>query len=351
MKFDIDKYLLAVNSKGRQALMKINEIAIANVAIFIIDENKKLLGSITDGDIRRGLLQGKNIDDGVSEFMNMNSKFLIEDADNYLRVKEYKSMGVRFIPVVDLDKIIITLFDLEKIKSILPLDAIIMAGGRGERLKPLTDNVPKPMLKIGDKPIIIRNLERLISFGIKNFHVTVRYLGDKIISGIEETKNENCNYSYVKEDKPLGTIGAVKLVESIKNNSILLMNSDLLTNINFEEFYDFFIASNSDMVVATIPYHIDVPYAVMDINEKQEVQSFKEKPRYTYFSNAGIYLFKKDLLDLIPSNESFDATHFMEAVISKKLKLSSYPILDYWLDIGRIEDFHKAQEDVKHIMF
>jgi NDP-sugar pyrophosphorylase family protein len=129
------------------------------------------------------------------------------------------------------------------------------------------------------------------------------------------------------------------------------MNSDLLTNIDFDDFYRKFIESNSDMLVATIPYKIDIPYAVMDINENNEVLSFHEKPRYTYYSNAGIYLFKKELIDFIPPEQPFDATHFMEEVIAKKKKLSSYPILGYWLDIGRIDDFYKAQEDVKHIHF
>jgi NDP-sugar pyrophosphorylase family protein len=127
------------------------------------------------------------------------------------------------------------------------------------------------------------------------------------------------------------------------------MNSDLLTNIDFKDFYQKFIDSGSDMQVATIPYHVDVPYAVMNINEQEEVLSFSEKPRYTYYSNAGIYIFKKELIQLIPDNLAFDATHFMEAMIANHKKLSSYPILGYWLDIGRIEDFYKAQEDIKHI--
>ena len=129
------------------------------------------------------------------------------------------------------------------------------------------------------------------------------------------------------------------------------MNSDLLTNIDFGDFYKKFIDTGSDMLVATVPYHVDVPYAVMNINEEEEVISFSEKPRYTYYSNAGIYIFKKELVSLIPDNSAFDATHFMEVVIANKYKLNSYPLIEYWLDIGRIEDFYKAQEDVKHIKF
>ncbi len=162
---------------------------------------------------------------------------------------------------------------------------------------------------------------------------------------------ENATVNFVREDKPLGTIGSVKLIKNFSNNVILLMNSDLLTNIDFDDFYKKFIESEADMQVATVPYHIDIPYAIMDINDRSEVVSFSEKPRYTYYSNAGIYLFKKELVKLIPENCPFDATHFMEAVIADKKRLISYPILGYWLDIGRIDDFYKAQEDVKHIYF
>jgi NDP-sugar pyrophosphorylase family protein len=143
----------------------------------------------------------------------------------------------------------------------------------------------------------------------------------------------------------------VKLIKDTVNDTLLLMNSDLLTNIDFQDFYKRFVDSKADILVATIPYTIDVPYAVMNINDQDEVLSFQEKPRYTYYSNAGIYIFKKELIALIPDNERFDATHFMEAVIANKKRLISYPILGYWLDIGRMDDFYKAQEDVKHIRF
>jgi NDP-sugar pyrophosphorylase family protein len=252
---------------------------------------------------------------------------------------------------VDKHLTIITVLDLDKLRSVIPVDVVLMAGGKGERLKPFTDGIPKPMLKIGDKPIIIRNIERLMNYGVTDFHISVGHLAEKIISGINESGISNAKINFIEEPKPLGTIGSLKLIKKNINDTILLMNSDLLTNIDFHDFYKKFIDSKADIQVATIPYNIDIPYAVMEINDKDEVLSFKEKPRYTYYSNAGIYLFKKELIDLIPENISFDATHFMEAVIANNKRLISYPILGYWLDIGRIEDFYKAQEDVKHIHF
>lgn len=348
---DFNKYTFPQEGTAREALQLINKIAIPNMAIFIINEKKQLIGSLTDGDIRRGLLKELTIDSPLSSFMNPSSKCFVDGENNFEKVKKYKDAGMRFIPVINSDKQIIRVADLDKLRSIIPADAILMAGGKGERLKPLTDTVPKPMLKIGDKPIIIRNIERLANYGVSNFHISLRHMADDIEKGIKAQEFEGATINFVKEDKPLGTIGSVKLIKKFVNDTLLLMNADLLTNIDFQDFYKKFIESGSDMIVATVPYHIDVPYAIMDISDKNDVISFSEKPRYTYYSNAGIYLFKKELVNLIPDNDSFDATHFMEAVIANKKRLVSYPILGYWLDIGRVEDFYKAQEDVKHIHF
>lgn len=348
---DTHKFSFSDKNSARAALERINELAIPNMTLFILNADEQLSGSLTDGDIRRGLLKGQTIDSSVTTFMNANSKFFLEGEDSFGKIAGYKAAGIRFVPVLDKNKKIVRVTDLEQLRSILPVDVILMAGGKGERLKPYTDKTPKPMLKIGDKPILARNIERLANFGVSKFHVSVRHMADQIIEGMKEYPVQDTEVNFVKEDQPLGTIGSVKLVKDIKNGTILLMNSDLLTNIDFQDFYQRFVDSKADMQVATIPYHIDVPYAVMQINDTEEVVSFSEKPRYTYYSNAGIYLFKKELIDLIPAGKTFDATHFMEVLIAAKRKLVSYPILGYWLDIGRVEDFYKAQEDVKHIQF
>ncbi|HSH65653.1 MAG TPA: sugar phosphate nucleotidyltransferase [Bacteroidia bacterium] len=348
---DLNKYTFPEKGTAREAIQLINKIAITNMAIFIVDSEQRLVGSLTDGDIRRGLLNGLTINDPVTGFMNKNSKAFIHTQDNFEKINTYREAGIRFVPIVDAGLKIVDILDLNKLRSIIPVDVILMAGGKGERLKPLTDSIPKPMLEIGNKPIIIHNIERFVKYGITNFHISVGHMASHIINGIKASKIENVNFNFIEESKPLGTVGSVKLVTNTKNENILLMNADLLTNIDFNDFYECFRESKADFLVATIPYQVDIPYAVMDINDNDEVLSFKEKPRYTYYSNAGIYLFKKQLIDLIPENTSFDATHFMEAVIAKKKKLISYPILSYWLDIGRIDDFYKAQEDIKHIDF
>ncbi len=348
---DTQKFTISIESSAREAIERINQLAIPNVSIFIIDMNGKLEGSITDGDIRRGLLKGKSIDDSIDLFMNVNSKYFVEGEDNYTNVNRFKNAGIRLIPVVNSQRILLKIIDLELLHSLLPLDVVLMAGGKGERLKPLTDKTPKPMLHVGDKPIIVRNIERIANFGVDQFNIAVRHMADQIKDGLNINEFAHLRLNFVEEEEPLGTIGALSLIDDFKNDTILLMNADLLTNIDFSDFYKKFIDSESEMQVATIPYNIDVPYAVMDIDDSGRVKAFNEKPRYTFYSNAGIYIFKKELISLIPKGENFDATHFMELVMEKGNSISTYPILGYWLDIGRPEDYYKAQNDVKVTQF
>lgn len=174
-------------------------------------------------------------------------------------------------------------------------------------------------------------------------------MADKIEGYFGDGSGKASNIHYVLENTPMGTIGALKLMEQIHNDDVLVMNSDLLTNIDFEDFYNFFKSSDASMAVATTAYNVNVPYAVLELGSDSEVKSLKEKPTYTYYSNAGIYLIKKELIAHIPEGTFYNATDLMELVIDKGLKLVNYPILGYWLDIGNHVDFAKAQEDIKHI--
>lgn len=346
---DLKKFTLTNYNSAREALQLINELAIPNIAIFILNDEKQLIGSLTDGDIRRGLLNGIGIEETVLKFMNSSPKLIVDGENNFLKVKEYKSKGLRFVPILDSNNRIEELLDLERLNSLIPADVVLMAGGEGKRLRPLTENIPKPLLKVGDKPIIEYNIDRLARVGIKNINLSVNYLGEQLETYFGNGRDKNLNIKYVKEDKPLGTIGSILLVEDFKHNDILVMNSDLLTNIDFTDFYQTFKSDNADMTVATISYSVDIPYAVLETDESQQVKSLKEKPRYTYYANAGIYLIKKNVLDFIPNNTFFDITDLMEKILQMGKKLTTFPINGYWLDIGKHEDFVKAQEDIKHL--
>ncbi|HEU4719554.1 MAG TPA: nucleotidyltransferase family protein [Bacteroidia bacterium] len=346
-----DKLTISRDEPARNALQRLTDLAMPGAALFVLDKEGRVVGTLTDGDIRRALLGGSDVKTPLSEIANANFRFLTEARPGAVFIDECRRFNIRYLPVLNAQQQLLSIIDLNSIKGILPVEAVLMAGGKGERLRPLTDDTPKPLLKVGGRPIIERNIERLISYSISRFHITVRYLGEKIERYLGDGSTYNAVFSYLHEDHPLGTIGALRSIGSFSEENILVMNSDLLTNIDFGDFYNFFVESGADMVVATVPYHVDIPYAVLETTDEQEVLSFLEKPRYTYYSNAGIYLLKKKLVDLVPANEKFDATDLMEAVIAKGYKLKSYPVVGYWLDIGRMEDYRKAQEDVKHIQF
>lgn len=341
------QHLIINCSPIKEALLKLNELG-ADAIIFVVDLEGKLLGSLTDGDVRRGLLNELNLDSPVDLFIQQNPKYIQKENYTIHQIINYRESGFRILPVVNKNHIVIDIINFRFLKSYLPLDVVIMAGGRGERLKPLTDTLPKPLLKVGDRPIIQHNIDRLVSFGVNNLWISVRYLGDQIKNHIGNGGDQNIHIQYVNEDQPLGTIGAVALIPKFEHNYILLTNSDILTNLDYEQFFLNFINSGADFSVATVPYNVDVPYAVLETNENI-ITSFREKPTYTYFANAGIYLMKKEVIELIPQNVFFNATDLIELLIAKEKKVISHSMTNYWLDIGKHEDFAKAQEDIKHL--
>lgn len=343
-----NNYILNIESSVIEALKKLNEQESA-LTLFVINQQGTVIGTITDGDIRRGLISGLKLDSQLEKFINKKFSFLIENEDNFEKFKKFREEKYRAVPVLDKFGRVIVVYDFSKIKSILPVDAVIMAGGKGSRLLPLTSNTPKPLLKIGNKEIIAYNFDRLAQFGITNQYVTVNYLGGQIESFCYSYSDE-INFKIIKEEKYLGTAGSLSLIENFMNDTILLMNSDILTDIDYEDFYKYFIEKDAEMMVASIPYRINLPYAIFE-TDNGEINSLKEKPNYTYYANAGIYLIKREILKYIPKSKFFNATDLMEIIIKSNKKLLHYPILSYWLDIGKHEDFEKAQKDIAHIDF
>ena len=343
------KHLINHNCTVKEALAKLDQLA-ADAILFVVDEDQKLIGSLTDGDVRRGLLKDMSINQKVIDFIQPNPKFIIKSDYSIKDLEKFRKANLKVIPVLNENHQLINVINFRFLKSYLPIDAIIMAGGSGTRLKPLTDNTPKPLLKVADKPIIEHNIDRLISYGIDDFWLSINYLGDQLIEYFKNGESKGVQIEYVTEDKPLGTVGAVRTIKNLQHDTVLITNSDILTNLDYEDFYQDFIQSDADLSVVTIPYEVLIPYAVLE-TEKERVKSFKEKPTYTYYSNGGIYLIRKELLNLIPENEFYNATDLMEELIKQSKNIKSYPLRGYWLDIGKHEDFKRAQEDYKHIKF
>ena len=343
------KHFINSNSTIKHALELLSKVG-HDTILFSVNENDQLIGSITDGDIRRGLLNRLVLEDKIEEIVNLNPKFIKKENYSIDEIKKLRNNNYKVIPVLDKNDVVINIINFRSVLSYLPIDVVIMAGGLGTRLKPLTDKIPKPLLKIGDKTIIDYNIDRLISFGVDDFWISVRYLANQIKEHFGNGNSRNVKIEYVDEDVPLGTIGAVSKINDFKHDHVMVTNSDILTNLNYEDFFEDFIEKDADMSVVTIPYDVEIPYAVME-TESDNVLSFIEKPTYTYYSNGGIYLIKKSILKNIPENTLFNSTDLMELLLEKKLKLISYPMHNYWLDIGKPNDYLKAQNDIKHIKF
>lgn len=343
------EHLILSGSKVKEALLKFNELS-PDAILFVVDINDILIGALTDGDVRRGLLKGFTIDSFVEEIIQDNPRYITKGENNLEKIIAYREGDFRVVPVVDENRKVVNVINFRNIRSYLPIDAVIMAGGRGQRLRPLTDSTPKPLLQVGNKPIMEHNLDRLALFGIDDFWVSVKYLGEQIENYFGAGQNKNIKIEYVWENEPLGTIGAVSQIKNFEHDYILVTNSDLLTNIDYEKFFLEFIKQDADLAVLTIPYQVNIPYAVLETNNGH-VKSFKEKPTYTYYSNGGIYLIKKEMLNYIPKDTFFNATDLMEKLINSNFKVISFPFLGYWLDVGKHDDFEKARVDINNIKF
>ncbi len=344
---DFQKYIISNKATIKDALVAIDKLSIDVFTLFVVDHNQCMLGTLTDGDIRRKLIRGYSINDSITVAMYTDFSYTTSCKVDINEIKRLKEKNIMLLPCLDEKRRIVRIFNFKKLNSILPIDAVLMAGGKGERLRPLTEKVPKPLLKVGDKSIIDYNIDTLISYGVENISVTVNYLKEQIEEHFESERN-GIKIQCVREPKYLGTIGSVKFVDNFKNDCVLVMNSDLFTNINYEDFYLHFVNHDADMSVGAVPYSVNVPYGIFELNGR-DIQGVLEKPTYNYYANAGIYLIKRKLLDLIPDDAFFDATDFIEALIEKRHKVIRFPLTGYWIDIGKHEDYKKAQELVKHM--
>ncbi len=330
------------------ALQKFDTLRnISKIILFVIDDNQQVIGSVTDGDIRRSIIKEQNLLKPVGDICNRNFKFL-STSNQYQSLDTFRKIDIKILPILGKDNQMVDVIDLDRIQAQLPIEAVIMAGGRGKRLSPLTDTVPKPMLPLNGKPIIEHNIDRLISFGIKKIYISVKYLGQQIVDYFGNGNSKGIDIEYVWEDEPLGTAGALALIEDLSTEHILLMNSDIFSNVNFESLYLKLIEEQADMAVASTEYKIDVPYAVFETQCGTGVD-FKVKPSFIYHSNAGIYILKKDLIQKIRKGAYCDITDVMEQLVAEQGKLVYDPIIGYWIDIGKPTDYQYAQEFIKHL--
>jgi len=339
--------------KGRtllDALKQINSLYPDPLVLFVVDDNNIMVGTLTDGDSRRALIAGASVNDKAEKVMHRNFNFMRSNEANYvLELKNQKERNMKLVPILDENHHIVDIVNLEKYKTRLPVDAVLMAGGKGERLRPLTEKTPKPLLPVGDKAIIDHNVDRLINYGIQHISVTVNYLKEQIEEHYASPRN-GVQIKTVCEPQYLGTIGSIRFVPQFYNDTVLLMNSDVFTNIDYEDFYLHFLQHDAEMSVAAIPYDVSIPYGILDLDGR-DIKGLLEKPKYNYYANAGIYLIKRRALDEIPDDTFFNATDLIEKLISENKKVIRYPLNGTWIDIGNPQEYQKANDLVKHLFF
>ena len=332
-----------------EALSSICALAPEPLVLFVLNERMQMVGTLTDGDSRRALIKGASLNDKVGTIMHRSFNYMkVGDLDNVKEIKRQRELKMKLIPVLDADNHVVEIINLEEHKTRLPIDAVLMAGGKGERLRPLTEKTPKPLLPVGGKAIIDLNIERLICYGVRYISVTVNYLKEQLEEHFHEPKGD-IQVQTVREPKFLGTIGSIKFVKEFHNDTVLVMNSDLFTNINYEDFYLHFKEYDAEMSVAAVPYTVSVPYGIFNL-QGREIHGLIEKPTYNYYANAGIYLIKRSALEEIPEDTFFNATDLIEKLISEGKKVIRFPLNGTWIDIGNPQEYQKANELVNHMM-
>lgn len=310
----------------------------------VIDEYTRILGTVTDGDIRRGILKGVALDTSIQEVMNEIPVYETV-GKGVIYYKEFmEKLNLKQLPIVNQNKQIqdiIFLDDIRQASQKKENTVILMAGGLGTRLRPLTDHVPKPMLKVGDKPILETIIDSFKGFGFSNFILSVNYKKEMIKSYFQNGKHLGVNISYIEESKRLGTAGALSLLVEKPNLPFFVMNGDLLTKINYEQLLNFHNETKSIATMCAREYEYQIPYGVLE-TENHRLLSVEEKPVHKSFVNAGIYVLSPNVLNWVPKNNFFDMPDLFKKLINEKKEVSAFPLREYWLDIGRIDDYEKA---------
>lgn len=333
-----------------EALNALNNLSGDAMTLFVTDASGRLSGSVTDGDIRRALIAGRRLEDPIGEIAKKNFKKLEEDSWNVAVITAARDAGITLLPMVR-DGYLSRLVDLRRMRGWLPAAGVLMAGGKGERLRPLTLDTPKPLLEVGGRPIMEHNISLMQSYGVEDIYITVNYLKEKIVEYVgardkgqgTSSEGRGTRIRCVEEPVRLGTMGSLALIEDIKAPNIIVMNSDLLTDINLEALWLKHTETEADITVAVNPYTVSIPFAIMT-HEGDRVTGLTEKPTYNYFTNAGIYILRKEVKESLEKGKYLDAPDLIERVIAEGGKVSQYVMEGRWIDIGSPDDYRHACE-------
>ena len=318
--------------------------------VLVVDDDNRLMGTLTDGDIRRGILKGISLDEPASKIMNPSPTVARSGDDRQLILTMMQQKQLHHIPVVDEHGGLIGLEMLDEIIQCRVRDnpVVLMAGGLGSRLQPLTNDCPKPMLQVGSKPLLETILENFIEYGFHQFYISVNYMGEVIKAYFGDGSRWDVSIAYLEEDRKLGTAGALSLLPEQPAHPLLVMNGDVLTKVNFRQLLEFHSQHAARATMCVREYDFQVPYGVVKI-DKQKITGIDEKPVQHFFVNAGIYVLEPSVLELIPRNVYYDMPSLFERLIERGAETAAFPIREYWLDIGQLADYDRANGEFMQV--
>ncbi len=340
----LDDYLIAPGATVAQALETINRSE-GKIAL-VVDADRRLLGVVTDGDFRRGLLRGVGLDQTVDKVMNPKPVVARQGEDRQRLLALMRREQYRQIPLVDQSGRLVGLETLLELLQIEERDnwVVILAGGRGVRLKPLTHAVPKPMLEIGSKPILEIMLDNLVEQGFRRFFFAVNYMAESIRTHFGDGSRFHVQIDYLAEDEPLGTAGALTLLPDRPTRPVVVMNGDILTKTDFRALLDFHGRNRAMATMCVREFLFQVPFGVVTVDQHRIVD-IREKPEERFLVNAGIYALEPAAIDLIPKGRAYDMPRLFDALLAQRQEAIVFPLREYWLDIGRLDDFIRANDE------
>ena len=343
--------LIKPNANIKNALEQLNKTG--EKCLVVADTKNKLLGTISDGDVRKAILKGKFYKKKISEFYQKNSIFLIKDNYSLSQAKNILiKKKINIIPIIEESRKIVDVLTFEKVfkknkanhkTSAFSKTVVIMAGGKGTRLEPFTSVLPKPLVPINEKPVIEHIIEKFVNNNNKvNFFITLNYKS-RVLRAFFQEKRANYKLSFVEEPKPLGTAGGLGLLKGKIKKPFLVTNCDTIININFDNLMNFHTSNKNSLTLVASSKEYIIPYGTCKLNKSGQLQSIVEKPKLDFFVNIGLYVFSPDIIKLIPKKRSYDMPDLIKLVKKKGKRIGVYPIDDKsWIDVGQWSEYHKA---------
>ena len=335
--------VLRVGASTRDAIQSLSRTG--KQIVLVLDAEDRLLGVITDGDIRKALLAGHSLDSLIDVVMNREPRTALVGDTPAALIKTMRDDGLMQLPITDAGRVVglVTLAELSTPQARENL-VVIMAGGRGTRLRPLTDRTPKPMLSVGGRPILETIVSQLVAQGFLDIAISINYLGDSIKSHFKDGQHLGARIRYIAEDSPLGTAGALSLLQPRPKRPIIVMNGDILTQLNFNSLLEFHVSHVADLTMVVREDELRLPYGIVTMDH-ENIVAVREKPVHKFHANAGIYVVSPEVLDHLQAGVQLDMTQLAERLITNRATTVGFPLHEYWIDVGRSEQLRQAREE------